>query len=373
MSKPRLALLPDYMEEGWPSMDICAEMLLAGLQRDHRTRLAAELIRPPYRRRFERLSARGRNVDRLLNRFCDYPRALRRAYARFDLFHLVDHSYAQLLHELPLHRTGIYCHDLDTFNCLLNPEAEPRPRWFRAMVGRILRGFAKAAVIFHSTNYVRTLILQYQLADPSRLIHAPLGIAEEFHPLAPEEPEVSDALLPTDGRYVLHVGSGIARKRIDVLLDVFAAVRSRHPDLRLIQVGGPWTAPQRQQIKQLCLSGALIQLRNLRREQIAALYRNAAVVLQPSQTEGFGLPVIEALACGAPVLASDIPVFREVGDSAACFAPVGDVDAWAQSLDRLLNNPEVAPSQDQRLRQASRYSWSNHCRIIADTYERLSR
>ena len=63
-----------------------------------------------------------RNADRLLNRFVNYPRYLRQHASEFDVFHIVDHSYAQLVHELPAARTVVTCHDLDTFRCLLDPE-----------------------------------------------------------------------------------------------------------------------------------------------------------------------------------------------------------------------------------------------------------
>src|SRR5262249_46580552 len=122
MGAARLAILADYPEEGWPSMDLFAEVLLR--QGAAAGPLRVERVCPPFRRRFTRLPVLGRrgiafNADRLLNRFCDYPRQMRRQRSAFDFFHLCDHSYAQLLHELPPDRTGVFCHDLDTFRCLL--------------------------------------------------------------------------------------------------------------------------------------------------------------------------------------------------------------------------------------------------------------
>src|SRR5262249_58441189 len=89
------------------------------------------------------------NADRLLNRFWDYPRLLGRLARRggFDLFHLVDHSYAQLVLALPPGRVVVTCHDLDAFRCLLEPGREPRPAWFRAMARRTLGGLRRAAFI----------------------------------------------------------------------------------------------------------------------------------------------------------------------------------------------------------------------------------
>src|SRR5262249_36280105 len=159
-------------------------------------------------------------------------------------------------------------------------------------------------------------------------VQAPYGVAAEF---TPEGPSVEFPLsrLPREP-ILLHVGSHIPRKRIDVLVDVFAAVRARLPDVKLVQVGPTWSLELATRIDQLSVAGSVVQMRGLSRGQLAALYRRAAVVLVPSEAEGFGLPVIEALACGAPVVASDIPTLREAGGTAAVYCPVGDVPAWAE-------------------------------------------
>jgi glycosyltransferase involved in cell wall biosynthesis len=153
-----------------------------------------------------------------------------------------------------------------------------------------------------------------------------------------------------------------------VLLDVVAAVRAHHPELHLVQIGGEWTDEQRRQIERLGIEGAVTQLRGLTRETLASLYRLASVVLQPSEAEGFGLPVVEALACGAEVVASDIPVLREVGGPAVVYCPVADVGQWAETVDQLLREPGSAPSHGVRLTQSGKYSWQEHARIISSTY-----
>jgi glycosyltransferase involved in cell wall biosynthesis len=365
-----LGVVCDYPEEGWPSMDLAAEMLLREL-RWQRT-LNAERICPPFRRRLSRLPGLSRrgfafNADRLCNRLWDFPRHLRHRVREFDLFHLCDHSYSQLVHELPADRTGVFCHDLDTFRCLLEPKSERRPRWFRAMARHILRGLEKAAVVFYTTAAVRAAIERHGLLDPTRLVQAPLGAAPEFtaEPLE-DEPAAEDG-----PPFVLHVGSCIDRKRIDVLLDVFAALRARYPELRLFKVGGPWTPAQREQLDRLNLWDAVQTFQNVGRSVLAVLYRTARLVMLPSEAEGFGLPLVEALACGAVVAASDLPVFHEVGGAAVSYFPVGDVPAWTEGISRLLANPAAAPPRSARLARAKQFSWANHARIIADAYGQM--
>jgi len=376
MSLPRLAVLCDYPEENWPSMDLCAEMLCRHLSADHSDSVRAARICPTYRKRASRVPWLGKhkaaqNLDRLLNRFWDYPRYLRRYVGEYDCFHLCDHSYAHLVHELPAQHTGVQCHDLDTFRCLLEPRLNPRPRWFRLMARRILAGLQKAALVFYVSVSTRQQIEKYGLVDPSKLVYAPDGIAPEFAS-TPVEEESNVVPAELDGRpYLLHVGSCIPRKRIDVLLDVFARVRAWHPDLMLVQVGGSWTASQQKQIEHLDIGTSLIQLRGLDRKALAEFYRRAALVLQPSEAEGFGLPVVEALACGSIVVASDIPVLREVGGEAAVYCPLGDVEAWVHTVCRLIESPAMAPDRSLRLAHAQQFTWAAQASTIVNAYQRL--
>src|SRR5436309_1208163 len=135
MSALRVALFADFLEEGWPSMDLVADMLLDRLGREHAGEIDATLIRPPLPRRLSRLSRDTHVVglDRVAGRLWDYPRRARTLADRFDIFHIVDHSYAQLVHELPGNRTIVTCHDIDTFRSVIEPEREPRNAAFRAM------------------------------------------------------------------------------------------------------------------------------------------------------------------------------------------------------------------------------------------------
>ena len=370
----RLAVVRDFRAENWPSMDLCADQLLAHLLGAVPT-LAPVDLESHFRRRFQRLPFVGHrpfsfNSDRLLNRHLFLPSALRRMAGDFDLFHVTDHTYAHVVLALPPGRVGVYCHDLDAFRCLLQPTLEPRPWWFRKLARRILKGLQRAAVVFYSTNAVREQLLLHKLILPERLVHAPYGVAAEFTP----EANASRATLPDhlrEAQYLLHVGSNIPRKRLDVLLDLFAIVRVQFPNLRLVQVGGPWPADLAERIERLRIGPAVTQLRGLTRQELAELYRRASATLITSEAEGFGLPAIEALACGTPVIASDLPVLREVGGDAVSYCPVANVPAWVETVRRILTEPDFVPARHVRLERASRFSWHEHARTIGEAYLNL--
>jgi glycosyltransferase involved in cell wall biosynthesis len=351
-------------------------MLVSSMRDRFVAELAVDEVRPPFFHRCTHLPLVGRqkachNMDRWLCRFLDYPRLLRRDCGRYDVFHICDHSYAHLIHDLPASRCGVLCADLDTFRCLLEPQQEPRPPWFRRMTRRILDGLQKAVVVFHTTAHVRSQIERFRLIDPKRLVHAPLGIAPEFlNAFAAEEARPRFA---PEGPYLLHVGSCIPRKRIDVLLNVVAGVRARCPRVRLVKVSGNFSNEQRRQIARQSLDDAVVHLTDVPRKELASLYRHAAATLVPSDREGFGLPVIEALACGSIVVANDLPPLREGGGNAAVYCPISNLDGWIEQVVRLIDDPASAPAIDLRRSHARQFTWETHARIIGETYLQIAR
>ena len=391
----QVAILCDYAEEQWPSMDLVAEMIFTHLDNHHRGEVTATQIVPTFRHRFTRLPLIGskpfaRNFDRLLNRLYDYPRQLQKLTQEtdFDIYHVVDHSYSQLIIALPGKRTVVTCHDLDTFRCLLDPPSEPRPKWFRAMTARILRGLSQAGAIPCDSEATRDAILKHKIAPAERLRVIYLGTHPECSPLPNTEADAEAAKLLGQARPdappdLLHVGSNIARKRVDVLLDVFAESRKSFPGMRLIKVGGALPPDLAKRANDLGVADSIVVLpffnpqSSKERAVLAAVYRRASLVLQPSEAEGFGLPMAEALACGVPLLASDIAVLREVGGEGAVYRPVGDVAAWTEAVCAILRqsqagSPEIAARRQAGFERARIYSWSNHVDQLVQIYQGLS-
>jgi glycosyltransferase involved in cell wall biosynthesis len=110
---------------------------------------------------------------------------------------------------------------------------------------------------------------------------------------------------------------------------------------------------------------------------LAAVYRRAAAVVMPSEREGFGLPLIEALACGTPVVASDLPVLREVGGASVEYRAVDDHDAWAWAVLALIRErverPEQATMRRERgLAWVQRFTWTRFADTMAAIYLELA-
>jgi len=357
-------------------MDLVAEMLLDRLIREHAATIEVSMIRPSLPRRLSRVSSQklAFGVDRIAGRLWDYPRFVSSLRERFDLFHVVDHSYAQLVHQLPADRTLVTCHDLDTFRSVLEPEREPRGPAFRAMTRRILDGLRKAGHVACDTEATRTLLIKRArfAEDRTSVVHNGLHPSFTTRQEAAADREAAQLLGPRRSSIdILHVGSAIPRKRLDVLIQIISDLGSR---VRLVRVGGPFTAEQAALARDLDVS--VLVLPFLDRATLAAIYRRSALLIMPSEREGFGLPLLESLACGTPVVASDIAALREVGGDAATYCAVGDVDAWTAAIHALLEEREERTSawkarQERGVRRADAFSWSKYAREIASLYERM--
>jgi glycosyltransferase involved in cell wall biosynthesis len=380
----QVAVVCDLLEERWRSMDLVAEMLLEHLGTNEIGAIQATRICPRMVKGFTGLPVVGKarlafNADRLINRFLYYPRRLAKQRSRFDVFHIVDHSYAQLIHSLPHNRTVITCHDLSAFHCLLAPARSSgrRSLVFRIMAKRILGGLVRAARVVCDSEATRRELLANDLVPAERTVVVPNGVhpacSPNHDPTADTEAAHWLGPVSTETPELLHVGSAVPRKRIETLLKVFAEVKPTCVGAHLIRVRSPFTAKQSALSEQLGVGRSVVVLPSLDPAVLAAVYRRAALLLFPSSYEGFGLPVVEAMACGLPVVLSDLPVLREVGGSAAVYCPVDDVAAWSKAVTNLLRERACQPKAwaARRLRcleQAAKFSWARTASRLTAVY-----
>lgn len=378
MRKPvRVGVVCDLREEGWHSMDLVADMLLDMLPSASAGEVAATRLCPPMIRRWTRLpvvggGSRARLGDRLTGRLWDYPRWLASRRGGFDVFHIVDHSYAHLIRALPEGRTIVTCNDTDAFEAAREGAAS-RFDPSRLLAAHVLDGIARASHVACISEATRRDLISTGRVDPSRTSVVYLGA----HPACSPAPDAAaDAeiaqRLGEPGFEVLHVSSTIPRKRIDVLLEMFSGFRRTQPAARLIRVGGPLTGEQQRLAERLRVVDALVELPFLERPQLAALYRRASVLVLPSDREGFGLPVVESMACGTPVIASDIPALREVGGTAALYCPPGDAAAWIETLVQFQREQTDPATRARRsaacLGAAARFDWRRYAAQMAALY-----
>ncbi len=219
-----------------------------------------------------------------------------------------------------------------------------------------------AAGILADSAATRDDLVALYGARPERIRVVHLAADEIFRPAGPAEVAAIRARLglPADARYLLHVGTLQPRKNLGRLLRAFSSIAPEDPELHLVLAGMPgwggsdWAGD----LERLGLSDRIHLPGYLPREQLPALYSGALALVLPSLFEGFGLPVLEAMACGTPVACADRSSLPEVaGDAALLFDPL-DEAAIAAALRRLRDEAGLRRSLAQAgLLRAAEFSW----------------
>lgn len=244
-------------------------------------------------------------------------------------------------------------------------------------VPALLRRAVAEGVWIHTVSAaVATEVIEVFGADPDRVVTVPNGAPDPHEPSEVESARQRGRAMVGSDEYMLALGTIEPRKDLPSLVAAFDRLAGRMPSLRLV-IAGPdgWGVDE--------LNAALDRCRHRERvirtgfvdpELRTDLLAGARVFAYPSRYEGFGLPPLEALACGTPVVATRTGALPEVLDDAAEWASPGDVDSLVEALDRVLVDEARAEAivAAGRARLAN-YSWESTAAAMVQLYERAMR
>lgn len=243
------------------------------------------------------------------------------------------------------------------------PEASSpvRRAYYRLIV---LPASRRAFRVITGSEYSRGTILDWTGLPPERVVAVGYGVSGDFAP--------GGARYEPGYPYFLYVGRREPHKNIPRLVEGFAASRASAA-IRLLFTGSP-----ERRIEELAarhrVRGAIHFTGTLSDPDLAACYRGAVALAFPSLYEGFGLPIIEAMACGVPVLASNVTAIPEVAADAALLVDPTSTQAIAQALDRLADDSALRSTLGARgLARARRFSWDGVVGRIREVLERAPR
>jgi glycosyltransferase involved in cell wall biosynthesis len=216
----------------------------------------------------------------------------------------------------------------------------------------------RASVICTPTNAVAAVVAERLAIPPEKITVTPLGIDPAWFTARPSSEALARRLgLPTD--YLLFVGSAHPRKALDWLIKAHEAV----PDLPPLVLVGPGHRGVPDRVKAL---GYLSDV------DLRSVVAGASALVLPSREEGFGLPVIEALACDVPVVCSDVPALREVSGGHTTLVPFGESDAMGAALSAALEQPPSPATLATRRAHAAEFTWRRCAELTVDAYRRAA-
>ncbi len=225
-------------------------------------------------------------------------------------------------------------------------------------------------------------VSEYTRLETERLLGVPRerivvlyeGVDADFRPLPPEEVEAFRRRKGLPARYLLYVGNLEPRKNLPRLIRAYSRVSRQYPHALVLAGPRGWGDEELLAlVERLGLAERVLLPGFIPRQELSLWYNGAEVFVYPSLYEGFGLPPLEAMACGTPVLVSSAASLPEVVGEAGLQVPPEEVEAIAEALNRLLGAPDLRADLRRRgLEQAQRFRWEEMARQMVEVYREVS-
>jgi glycosyltransferase involved in cell wall biosynthesis len=252
----------------------------------------------------------------------------------------------------------------------LFPETHLRVlRWSsNVLVPRFLRTCDRVIAISESTK--RDAVRLYGIPE-DKIVVTHLAAEDRFRPAVPDrvaEVRIRFGLPP---RFLLYVGTIEPRKNLNVLLGALLRLKGQGQEVPLVVSGSlGWLYDGfLAKIRSLGLESLVLLPGFVPDDDLPALYTAAEVFVYPSVYEGFGIPILEAMGCGTPVLCSNVSSLPEVAGDGGILLPPGDPAAWAEAIARLTERPVLRRELRERgFRQASRFRWEETAKRTWEVY-----
>jgi glycosyltransferase involved in cell wall biosynthesis len=346
MSK-KIILIGNYQPEKQYSMLIFEALMADGYSK---SKFDVGIIRP--KELFRKIGFNSLGLKKWLayvDKFLIFPMQL--LVFRFKFFfssedvnyHVCDHSNAFYLHFLPKDKTIITCHDVLAIRAGLGYDdtycfATKSGKVLQKIILNALSGARKLATVSEFTlNQLTVIDTKPNLKKKWICIHN--ALSDKFMPIANDEiQEVLENFKPILNKaFILHIGSDLERKNRKLLIKMIHELQNDWNGI-LVLAGEPLNDELLNLIEKLKVTSRILQIIHPTDTEIIALYSSCQAMIFPSFSEGFGWPIIEAQACGAPVITSNkAPMMYEVGGDAALYANPNDAIFFADQF-RKLNN-----------------------------------
>lgn len=358
------------------SMDVYADNLVAELTKIKPNWEIVEVSPQPWSDEDGDIWHSGNPLRKFYERFYHHPRVVNQIEA--DLFHIIDHTDGHLAYGLK--KIGkpvvVTCHDLVQFVYpeILKNEAKI-PAFSMAVWQYCVKGInAAERTIAISSNTARDIECWLNI-EANKISVVPNGVGSECRILFEEiVAGWRQKYIKSDTEIcLLHVGTNHHRKNVETVFKVVKALVKLNVPVRLWKVGEDFYPEQKQYIQENNLTKYITLINCPSREDVIKFYNAANILIAPSLYEGFGLTALEAMACGTPVITTNVSSIPEVTGNAAVLVKPTDVNAMTQAVLRI--DGDAAFRQDlinKGLARAREFTWKRTAEQTAEVYERIT-
>jgi glycosyltransferase involved in cell wall biosynthesis len=353
-----------------PSIDTYSDNLVAGLKAVRPEWTITEIEPKPWNTP-DKLWMSGSGFRKFYECYWRYPQEVSQLQA--DIFHIVDHTDAHIARWL--RKAGklvvVTCHDLVQF---IQPERQSRfPALSLAVWRYSVKGMQQADhVIAVSSNTAKDV--QTFLNIPSEEVTVTFnGVEPQFRvlPAAVVEP-LRQQYASLETICLLNVGGTHQRKNIMTVLKVVESLRTKGLPVCLWKTGSQFTLEQKDFIQEHQLEQHIIHFGNPDQDTLVSLYNAADILLSPSLYEGFGLTIVEAMACGTPVITSNVSSLPEVAGDAAILLEPTDAEGMVNAIIHLKQDPSYHKALSNKgLIRSELFQWGRTAEQVAQAYEKL--
>ena len=341
---PRVLLIGNVKEDGSRSMHLYFDFL--------KKTLSSENID------FLSLSS-GMIPPRIFKNFI-YPLRIPRGY---DVYHILDHSYGHLVNFLPKNKTVITCHDLIPlkFPSIMSWRA-------RILFDYYLAGMKKAKVIIAVSNSTRQDIKK--MLNPKGKIKVVPTLSVEKREFSESRREIKKSLGLENKKVLMSVGNFFYKNTI-LILKAVKDLKGRYDNLLLVKIGG-FSKEEEDFISENNLKDNVLVKKNISNEELNRYYNASDMLVFPSLYEGFGIPPLEAMACGTPVITSNVASLPEVvGDAAVKINP-HSVEELKKAIIKIIENKKFRDSLVKKgFQNIKRFSIKEHAEKLEEIYKEV--
>ena len=314
----------------------------------------------------------------LWGRWIKYPKVVRNLQS--DVFHILDHSHAILADYLDANHTVVTCHDVIPLLASRKLIDVPYKPWVLATFQKRIESMRRAAHVVCDSDSTRNDLIKHAHFNPVHVSVVPLGIEPSFSPHPPLGVSVDDERLEFAKQFglspnrctILQVGTKNRYKNTPTVLHVLREISKNKSDVCLLRVGAPFFEDELLLIEKLGIGDRIFHIGRVSEYDLRRAYRFASLLLFPSLYEGFGWPVLEAMASGCPVVVSNKASLPEVvRDPTLCFDP-HDIGGLSDKICMILENESLrAEYVVAGLVNASKYSWEATAKETLIIYDKV--